>query len=230
MRYWRNKYGISAALCAAVIILILLSIEEKKAVRTSRAIDTVQRLGGSVCRSDVCFEDGIPHGAFFPINPPGWPTRCAQALGADWLFDVVHVDFKDNKTGTPIADGDLAILAEFPNLLDLDLGGTEIGDEGLKHLARLRKLRNLDLRGTRVTDSGLVHLAELNDVKFINLDSTIVQGWGVDRLKRTVPGVNAGPIFESDLVDWRKLSDELDEFIKRRQSDTVRIPMKAGGK
>ena len=79
-------------------------------------------------------------------------------------------------------------------------------------LGVLRKLRNLDLRGTRVTDAGLVHLAELKDLKFVNLHGTSVKGWGVDRLKRAVPGVDAGPMFESDMVDWRKLSEEVDQF------------------
>ena len=228
MRYWRKEYSLTAILGATVVVLILFGIEATKVARTRRAIDVVRRLGGSACRSDVCFDDGIPHGALIPVNPPGWPTRCAQALGADWFFDVVHVDFRGNYTGNPVADADLAILAEFPNLLDLDLGGTGISDEGLKHLAGLRKLRNLDLRGTRVTDAGLVHLAELKDLKFVNLDGTSVKGWGVDHLKRAVPGVDAGPMFESDMADWRKLSEEVDKFIESRQSaDTVKAPVKA---
>ncbi len=218
MHYWRKKYGLAVILGATVVAVTLFGMEAIKAARTRRAIDAVRRLGGSAYRSNVCFDDGIPHGALKPMNPPGWPTRCAQALGVDWFFDVVHVDFRGNYKGNPVPDADLAILAEFPHLLDLDLCDTGIGDEGLKYVAKLTDLRRLDLRRTHVTDAGLARLAGLKGLEFLNLDGTSVKGWGVDRLRRTVPGVNAGPMFESGMAARRKLEEDVDELIKSRHS------------
>jgi hypothetical protein len=216
MPCWRKKHGLGVIFGAVVVGLVLLGIEVTRAARTRRAIDAVQRLGGTACRSDVCFDDGIPHGALTPVNPPGWPTRYAKALGVDWFFHVVHVDFRGNYTGNPIADADLAILAEFPELLDLDLFGTGIGDEGLTHVAKLGKLRRLDLRRTRVTDAGLRRLAELKGLAFVNLDNSRVTASGIEGLKQAIPGVTTSPIVGGQMADWDQLSDEVRKFMRDR--------------
>ncbi|MGM0489677.1 MAG: hypothetical protein ACQESR_23330 [Planctomycetota bacterium] len=213
MRCFRTKYCVGAILVFAVVGLVLLGVKGAEVARTERAIDAVERLGGVAYRSDMCFENGIPHGAFMPLRPPGWRTRCARAIGAEWFFDVVYVDFRGYRGDKVVTNGDLAILHEFSSLLSLDLADTEISDQGLKHVAGLTELRSLDLRRTSVTDAGLVHLAGLKRLEILHLHDTCVRGWGVDRLHQDIPGVMVGPMYESD---WRKLSHNIDEFMKTK--------------
>jgi hypothetical protein len=229
MPYWLKKFGLGVIFAAVVVALVILGMEAIKAARTRRAIDTVRQLGGAAYRSDVCFDNGFPHGVLMPMNPPGWPTRCAQALGVDWFFDVVHVAFRGDYTGNPVADADLAVLGELPDLLNLDLCHTGIGDEGLTHIAKLKKLRHLDLRRTRVTDAGLARLAELKSLEFVDLDNTRVTRRGIEGLKQAIPGLKTSPIVGGDMADWDKLRDELDKFMRERHpTDATRAPLKAG--
>jgi hypothetical protein len=211
MRSWRRKYGLAVVVAVIVVALLLFGMEARKALRTRKAVDAVVRLGGSAYRSDVCFEDGM-----LRPGPPGWLTRCAQLLGADCFRDVVHVSFKG--MGRSVADGDLAILVEFPNLLDLDLCDAAIGDGGLKHLVGLTKLCNLDLRRTRVTDAGLAHLAQLENLKFLDVDGTHVTRSGIERLKRAIPDVKTIPMFCKQMADWYDLEEEMEKFLKDRRS------------
>lgn len=134
----------------------------------------------------------------------------------NWFFDVVHVDFRGNYTGNPVPDAELAILAEFPDLLDLDLCDTGIGDVGLTYVAKLRKLRRLDLRRTRVTDTGLARLTELKGLAFVDLDNTRVTTRGIESLKQAIPGVKTSPIVGGQMADWDELSDAVDKFMRGR--------------
>lgn len=212
------KYCVGVLLGTAVLGLILFGVNAAKIAETQRAIDAVQHLGGVVYHSDLCYRDGRLYGPLIPLDAPGWRTRCARAIGPEWFFDVVHVDFMGYRKDSVVTDRDLAILREFPNLLYLNLAGTEITDEGLKHVAGLTKLRILNLWGTAVTDAGLGHLAGLKRLKIVDIDDTYVTGQGVDRLKRAIPGVTAGAMYETDMERWRKLSDDIDNFMKSRRS------------
>jgi hypothetical protein len=62
--------------------------------------------------------------------------------------------------GTAVADADLVILQDLPQLQKVDLSFTGITDAGLRHLEHLAKLRTVLLEGTRVTDGGVKRLHE----------------------------------------------------------------------
>src|SRR5947208_12486983 len=66
-----------------------------------------------------------------------------------------------NLNGTKVADGDLRLLAEFPEIIDLSLEHTQVGDDGMIYLGQMQKLEWLNLYRTRVGHMGLKHLKAL---------------------------------------------------------------------
>jgi hypothetical protein len=216
MRHWPRNHYVTGVFGVVVAVLILLGMETASVLKTQRAVDAVRHLGGAACRSDECFDDGIPYGCLMPVNSPGWSTRCARAIGAESLFDVAHVDFRGDYKGSAVGDADLAVLAAFPDLLDLDLCDMGISDGGLKHVGQLTKLRNLDLRRTLVTDTGLGHLVNLKNLKNLNVDGTLVTRRGIERLKGSIPSLNTIPTVDKESADWDDLREEVDKFTKNR--------------
>ncbi len=159
------------------------------------------------------------------------PNEVRTALGATWLFDVVHVDFRGTPECNPVKDSDLAILTQFPRLLDLDLCGTGVGDPGLANLARLKSLRGLNLCGTHVTDAGLVYLSELGNLEIVVFNGTQVTRRGIARLKRALPGLKTSPLVGGPATswdDWDELYDEVDEFIKHESEKAKKVKHKGG--
>jgi len=86
--------------------------------------------------------------------------------------------------GTPIADGDLALIAQLPSLRELRLDATQVTDAGLVHLQKLPNLESLLLAATRVTDAGLLHLQKLQKLKGLSLDETQVTDAGLLHLQK----------------------------------------------
>jgi hypothetical protein len=78
----------------------------------------------------------------------------AFAPQVHWVgYDVFRLDF--SKSAKKPADGDLALLSEFPELHTLDLAGSPITDAGLRHLYALTTLRSISLVDTQVTKKGV---------------------------------------------------------------------------
>jgi len=80
-------------------------------------------------------------------------------------------------------DADLERLAQFPQILGLDLSGTQITDAGLRYLKAFTKLRRLELIATNVTDAGLEPISGLTDLSFLCLDDTKATDTGLKRFK-----------------------------------------------
>lgn len=88
-----------------------------------------------------------------------------------------------------VADDDLAIVAEFPELERLVLP-EGFGDAALKHLAGLKRLQFLELERSydddersSVTDEGLAHLASLESLKHLDLGAATLTGAGMKHLR-----------------------------------------------
>ncbi|MBN72946.1 MAG: hypothetical protein CME32_27135 [Gimesia sp.] len=113
--------------------------------------------------------------------PPPAPTSQAtldklKQLGARW---------KQNQQGQvywlflkrlPLADDDLMVLRELPEVQTLTLRGVHtikgnrFTDDGLRHLVHLKKLRYLDLSvNYQLTDAGLRHLEPLKKLEHLDL-------------------------------------------------------------
>lgn len=84
---------------------------------------------------------------------------------------------------TRVIDGELSLLANFPQLRTLDLRGTRISDKGLTHLERLTTLQHLYLDSTPITDAGLSHLEGLKELRKLSLRDTSITDFGLGFLK-----------------------------------------------
>jgi len=113
-----------------------------------------------------------------------------------------------------VSDAALDVIADFPAIELLDLGGrhgVRIGEPGLRHISRMKKLRFLYLKDPNrwflrdstvpliaairtlevlwlssqdVTDRALVHLAALTNLRELNLAGTAIVGEDLTALKR----------------------------------------------
>lgn len=77
-----------------------------------------------------------------------------------------------NLGNTHIANDDLKIIAQFPNLSRLRLENSQVSDAGLEHLTALKNLESLNLFGNEITDSGLEFLQKLPALKKVYLWKT----------------------------------------------------------
>ncbi|GBD35949.1 hypothetical protein HRbin36_01065 [bacterium HR36] len=129
------------------------------------------------------------------------------AMNTNWLY----ADF--SLRHQPVRDDELALLADIPNLVELNLAGTNVGDAqmllvgklphvrvlklqktavtnvGLKSLRSLRYLEVLNLYGTQVSDQGLAELASLKRLKRVYVWETKVSEAGANKLMAAIPGL-----------------------------------------
>ncbi len=108
-----------------------------------------------------------------------------EALGGMMLpiaagSDAVRIDF--SLQGREVADGDLAFLVDWKNVVELNLGGTKVTDAGLAHLAGLTSLERLSLHKTAVRGPGLAHLAQCQKLHYLNLYGSQVGDEGLGHL------------------------------------------------
>src|SRR5260221_10970738 len=95
-------------------------------------------------------------------------TAKGEPAIADWLRSIgAKVQMRDGHIATLslrstlITDRELEVLANLPQLEEVNLRDTEISEIGIAHLSSVRSLRNLDLGFTLLSDSALSHLASL---------------------------------------------------------------------
>lgn len=95
------------------------------------------------------------------------------AMNTNWLY----ADF--SLRHQPVRDEELALLADMPNLVELNLAGTNVGDAQMPLIAKLPHLRVLKLQKTSVTDAGLKALRSLKHLEVLNLYGTQVSDQGL---------------------------------------------------
>ena len=114
-----------------------------------------------------------------------------------------------NKTAEAVA-----LLADIPSLVDLDLAKLNLKDDDLKNIAKLTNLQRLHLENNPVGDAGLAHLKGLVNLEYLNLYNTQVSDSSVDHLK--------GMTNLMALYLWQsKISDEGGEKLKAALPDTM---------
>jgi endonuclease YncB( thermonuclease family) len=110
-------------------------------------------------------------GKRLPGEPPD-SAPAGKALSALHSFDavvrvdeaspdrpVVAVEFRPNVPKKP-ADGELALLENFPRLRSVGLSSQPITDAGLAHLQKLTELEGLNLNWTKVSAAGVIRLVK----------------------------------------------------------------------
>ncbi|MDB5340670.1 MAG: hypothetical protein JWN70_6289 [Planctomycetaceae bacterium] len=82
-----------------------------------------------------------------------------------------------NGADKTVADADLAMLSNHPQLEWLQLSGVpQLTNEVLQHLRKMERLEFLQLDGTAITDDGLQQLRELKRLKSLRLNGTASRG------------------------------------------------------
>jgi len=93
-------------------------------------------------------------------------------------------DLEELNLGNPAAtDDDVRGLQGLPKLRALSLMGAPIHDEALAVLRTLPALRVLNIVGTKVTDAGLAQVRELTALEYLGLKGTAVTDAGLAELK-----------------------------------------------
>ncbi|HCO24558.1 MAG TPA: hypothetical protein DIT97_16565 [Gimesia maris] len=113
--------------------------------------------------------------------PPPEPTALAtlqklKQLGARWKRNQHGQVYWLFLKRLPLADDDLTVLKELPEVQTLTLRGVHtikgnhFTDDGLRHVGQLKKLRYLDLSvNYQLTDAGLRHLESLKQLEYLDL-------------------------------------------------------------
>jgi hypothetical protein len=202
---WRFQFSLRSLMILTLAVAIpcsWLAVEMKRARAQRAAIETVTRLGGSVLY-DYQKEKGQPWNCFDFKNTPPFPLWLNNAVGEDCFRTVVQVVFRK----TAVADNDLAILQNFPDLEAIDLVDTQVTGSGLVHLEGMAKLKSLSLWNSPVNDRGLSHLNNLTELRALILDGTKVTDAGMVHLQRL-----------TNLEDWlgltgTRITDESLKFV-----------------
>ena len=114
-----------------------------------------------------------------------------------------------NKTSEAVA-----LLADIPSLVDLNLAKINLKDDDLKAVAKLTNLQRLHLENNPIGDAGLAHIKGLVNLEYLNLYNTQVGDSSVDHLK--------GMTNLMALYLWQsKISDEAGEKLKAALPDTM---------
>lgn len=114
-----------------------------------------------------------------------------------------------NKTSEAVA-----LLADVPSLVDLNIAKLNLKDDDLKNIAKLTNLQRLHLENNPIGDAGLAHISGLINLEYLNLYNTQVSDSSVDHLK--------GMTNLTALYLWQsKVTDEGGEKLKAALPDTL---------
>jgi hypothetical protein len=138
-----------------------------------------------------------------PTDDHDWIKEAGGLVTRDRAGRITGVDLRSSW----VADSDLRLLAELPQLTHLDLSLTRITDHGLQQLKDApgivelnlyyaeqitdegmaavkgwRKLKRLNLRGTKITDTTLEHLANVTTLESLDAGFAQITDVGLDRL------------------------------------------------
>jgi hypothetical protein len=92
-------------------------------------------------------------------------------------------DLEELNLGNPaVTDADVRALSGLPKLQGLSLMGAPIHDEALAVMKTLPALRNLNIIATKITDAGLSHLSDLKNLEYLGLKGTAVTDAGLAHL------------------------------------------------
>jgi Leucine-rich repeat (LRR) protein len=108
------------------------------------------------------------------------------------LRSLSHLVTLDLSSVTEMTEDDLAVLADFAELTDLQINRSPtwrgqvirpFDDRVLDHVKGLTKLKALGLGDNRITDVGLAKIANLTGLESLDLDGTLVTDHGLDSLR-----------------------------------------------
>ena len=97
--------------------------------------------------------------------------------------ELEQLNLRHVLVGDQLAKG----LSLCPKLSFLSMSVSRITDAGLEQVGQLANLRELDVHETQVTDNGLTHLTGLSKLEAVHVQGTRVTNAGVEELKKALP-------------------------------------------
>jgi hypothetical protein len=171
------RYSLRTLLMLVTVFGVWLGVKVNQARRQKQAVEALLNLGATV---RYAHQRNDAHPSIFETDKDlNVPNGLRALAGDDFFQSVVSLRFS-----RPVTDEDLAHLAAFPHLEQLDfyLNGRNVTDAGLANLPRpdrltsvyadlsgLRKLGTIYLSRTRITGAGLKHLVDLPGLADIHL-------------------------------------------------------------
>jgi internalin A len=142
-------------------------------------------------------------GLLTAAGPADWITSAGGSVKVDKAGHITSVDLRSSW----VTDSDMPLLAQLPQLANLDLSMTRITDRGLQQLKSApaivelnlyyaeqitdeglaaikgwKRLKNLNVRGTRITDATLEHAASVPTLEVLDVGYAQVTDVGLDHL------------------------------------------------
>jgi hypothetical protein len=133
--------SVRVLLLVVVVAAVLIGWQTNRARARRRAVEAIERTGGSVLYD---YEKPGPGGSKAGESPT--PRWLRENLGDDYFSSVKLAYWRANGGAVP-ADDDLAQLEALDRLEYLSLDGSPMTDAGLAHLAGLKELRWISLLG-----------------------------------------------------------------------------------
>jgi hypothetical protein len=151
---WRFQFSIRSLLVLVAAVALpcsWLTVKMKAAREQKTAVETINRLGGSV------FYDYRKNFFWLPIShaQPPEPAWLRSLFGVDFFHDVRNLYFDNRLTGLVLKH-----LKDLPLLEELWLESSDISDDGLVSLEELQHLQLLRLDRSSVSAKGIERLQE----------------------------------------------------------------------
>jgi hypothetical protein len=142
-RYRRFQFSLKGLFIAVTVIAVIFGVWAlSPGERQRRAVQRVQRLGGSV-------KYETPELVESPFLFSELVLRAC--LPSDYFDPVIAVNLFD----TPARDTDMQSLGTLTDIQVLALNETEVTDNGLLHLHRNKNLKLLFIGNTKITAQGI---------------------------------------------------------------------------
>jgi hypothetical protein len=136
---------------------------------------------------------------------------------------VKIVDGEQHVTLTRVVVDDYSFLANYPDVVVLQMANKDVTDVTLKHISGMTKLRELDLSDTKVTDEGLAELAKLPKLETLRLAGTAVTAEGFEKHLSGLPSLTQvdlsncpaiSSLKKEEKAKWRKAKEAFREARK----------------
>jgi len=152
------KFSLGGLLLAITLLCLLLGWQADRVARQRRAVEMVERLGGSIFYRHQLVSRGY-HDPSLPAPGPEW---LKTLVGEDWFRTADAVFLIGSPTA--LSDSDFALLSDLPYLQELYVADSPVTDRQMQYLARLHRLELLCLPKANLSDAGLECLARMRNL------------------------------------------------------------------
>ncbi len=162
---WWRRLAFRLSVRALIVVVLAIGVGLGWVVHRARtqrmAVAAIQRAGGKV-EYDWEWTDKSTSPPTKPAKP--WPKWLVDAVGVDYLADVVSIQLNVTLTNpVPVTDDLMREVGRLGRLKSLGFYSCDqVTDAGLAHLGHLSSLRYLVIGSRNISDAGLGSLRDLD--------------------------------------------------------------------